>query len=77
MARSMQFRCPGCLKLLFKWVVGQDSITKADESIKFIDGTHDVICPKCKVRSEVTKAGLRKIDLIKVERDTLVGARPA
>ena len=70
MPKTLQFRCPTCLKLLIKWEIGQSECIFKAEGLEFIKQTsnekQDVICPKCKTRSEITKQGLRKVELVEV-----------
>lgn len=69
-SKTIQFRCPECLRLLVKWETGSDTCSFKNPNATFIKQTgsekQDVICPKCKTRSEITKEGLRKIELVKV-----------
>lgn len=82
MPKVLQFRCPTCLKLLFKWEFGHsECIFKAiglefrEQSSVITPGgpssevntqykKQDVICSKCKTRSEIAKEGLRKVELV-------------
>lgn len=84
MSKIIQYRCPGCLKLLIKWETGSQECIFQAIGLEFRDQPKviapggpssevnpyyvkkDVICPKCKTRSEITRDGLRKIELVGV-----------
>lgn len=70
MSKTIQFRCPECKRLLFKWETGSDHCLFQLEGLQFIEqagtGKKDPICPKCGTRSEITKTGLVKIELVEV-----------
>lgn len=68
MGKTLQFRCPVCLKLLVKWEEGESHCVF--QAIGFeTKQTGDTLigtCPKCKTYLEFTKKGLKKVELISV-----------
>lgn len=70
MAKTIQYRCSKCLRLLFKWERGAENIQQRGE-LRFIDrdnGKKDVICSKCGARLYIYKDGLREVELVEVNR---------
>jgi hypothetical protein len=68
MGKIIQYRCPGCQRLLFKWETGSKDCLYKDPQVILIsrvdnEKMKDVICSKCKTRSEICRDGLRKIEI--------------
>jgi hypothetical protein len=68
MAKTIQFRCPVCNRLLIKWQRGSDHTEYIAPGLRFVpqafnDKKKDVICTKCDNRLEITMQGLVKITL--------------
>ena len=70
MAQLLQFRCPSCKKLLFKYAKDTGKIEYHMSQYAFEsdeDGnTKYTTCPKCKCEVEITRTGLVKREMIKV-----------
>lgn len=65
MAKTIQYRCPSCCRLLFKHEVNSDHI-QAMPNVQFIktpEEKMDVICNKCGKRLEICKGELKEIEL--------------
>jgi len=58
-AKTLQFRCPGCLKLLYKYEVGKDTceFTAEGAMCKKTEKGFFVKCPKCDTISLLKKDG--------------------
>ena len=68
MAKTIQFRCPVCNRLLIKWERGADHTQYTAPGLRFVpqafnDKRKDVICTKCDSRLEITMRGLYKVPL--------------
>jgi hypothetical protein len=70
MSKTIQYRCPVCCRLLIKWEVGAAECQYKAEGLRFIEqkGSEkkDIVCTKCDTRLEITRGGLRTIDLVAV-----------
>jgi phage FluMu protein Com len=67
-SQTIQFRCPECLKLLFKFNKAT-GIVEYHMSSHAFDGdekgyTKYVACPKCKTECEITKTGLTRSNVV-------------
>jgi hypothetical protein len=60
MSKLLQFRCPGCHRLLFKVETGKTTCEYQDKDMRYqhIGKMMIVECSKCKNVLEVTKHGL-------------------
>jgi len=69
MSKTIQFRCPKCLRLLLKWEVGSDTLIYKAPRLEIMDteGNHKkLVCTKCGVWLEITKNGLVEKGLVTV-----------
>lgn len=67
MSEVKAFRCPKCLKLLFKFDVATGKVEYRISTFAFRPddegNTKYVACPKCKTECEITKTGLTVVTL--------------
>ena len=68
MAKLLQYRCPKCLKLFFKFdkVTGEVEYRMSSQAFDSDDmgNAKYVTCPKCKQDLEITKIGLKAVTRI-------------
>ena len=78
MSNLIQFRCPKCLKLLFKFdkVTGEPEyhVSQFDFYSDEQGNTRYVTCAKCKTECEITKTGLTVVTHKNVARHLIEAA---
>lgn len=63
MAKLIQFRCPDCLKLLFKFNK-ETGVVEYHMSAESFNDKKYVTCPKCKIELEITKSGMARSNVV-------------
>lgn len=62
MSRIVQFRCPGCKRLAFKFDTSKGQALYTDPEVKFDNETKTLTCSKCGMILKVTLGGLVEVE---------------